>query len=119
MDDFLVKPITLDHLRSALLKWLPHTLQPAALVAPAVKVGKALDASRVVGLAEKVAVLLAQNKFDSIRRLKELQDALAATELAADIAWVRQSLEQFRFDQAQERMRQILASRKWEEVVHG
>ncbi len=119
MDDFLVKPITLDHLRSALLKWLPHTLQPAALLAPAVKVGKALDASRVVGLAEKVAVLLAQNKFDSIRRLKELQDALAATELAADIAWVRQSLEQFRFDQAQERMRQILASRKWEEVVHG
>jgi CheY-like chemotaxis protein len=119
MDDFLVKPITLADLRSALLKWLPHTLQDAALAAPPVKVGKVLDTSRVVGLAEKIAVLLAQNKFDSIRRLKELQDALAATELAADIAWVRQSLEQFRFDQAQDRMQQILASSKWEEVVHG
>ena len=119
MDDFLVKPITLADLRSALLKWLPHTLQDAPLVAFPAKVGKVLDASRVVGLAEKIAVLLAQNKFDSIRRLKELQDALAATELATDIAWVRQSLEQFRFDQAQDRMQQILASSKWEEVVHG
>jgi PAS domain S-box-containing protein len=119
MDDFLVKPITLADLRLALLKWLPHTLQPAVLVAPPVKVGKALDTTRVVGLAEKIAVSLAQNKFDSIRQLKELQDALSATELAADIAWARQPLEQFRFDHAQDRMRQILTSSKWEEVIYG
>jgi PAS domain S-box-containing protein len=119
MDDFLVKPIALADLRSALLKWLPDSLQATPLVATPAKVSKVLDTARVVGLAGKIVALLEQHKFDSIRRLKELQDALADTGLAADIAWVRQSLEQFRFDQAQDRMRQIMVSSKWEEVIHG
>jgi PAS domain S-box-containing protein len=119
MDDVLTKPITLANLKLALIKWLPQTGDDARLAALPVNTGSVLDVSRVVALAQEIDVLLAHNKFDSIRRLKELQDALASTELAADVAWARLPLEQFRFDQAKSRMRQILTSSKWEQIVHG
>jgi len=58
--------------------------------------------------------LLAHNQFDAIGRFRALQEAVAGTELAEEIAEAGRALESYQFELALARLRQIMQARSWE-----
>jgi PAS domain S-box-containing protein len=115
MDDVLTKPIAMDALQATLARWLP--VQPPAQAAqdlPPVPADKPVDVARVRTLLAEVMPLLAHSKFASIACFRQLQEALAGTELATDMAQTARLLQEFRFDLVQQRLRQLAAQQGWE-----
>jgi hypothetical protein len=62
----------------------------------------------------EIMPLLAQSKFASIACFRRLQDALAGTEVADDLAHTAGLLQEFRFDLVQQRLRELAAQQGWE-----
>jgi PAS domain S-box-containing protein len=105
MDDFLTKPIALQALRTALVKWLPgapQAHQPAPALRPL-----ALD----VWLAQvaEITPLLARNNFDALARFESLQALAQGTEIAAEMQDIEAMLNVFRFDRALESLQNMAA----------
>jgi len=112
MDDFLTKPLNVFALEAMLKKWLPDALGEAAAGKEDVPVAIVLANPQVQALIHELMPLLSQNKFDALRRFKQLQEAVAGTELAAPMAQAGLELESFRFDLVLDRLQRLLAVRQ-------
>lgn len=103
-DDFLAKPINHERLLALLERWLPS----AAGQAPRA------DAKQLASLVAEIIPLLNHHKFDAIARYKELQQAVAGTAAASEIAAAGAMLAEFRFDAVLDRLPAIAAVHGWE-----
>ena len=65
-------------------------------------------------LLDDIMPLLASNKFASIACFRQLQEALAGTELADEMAQTARLLQEFRFDRVQQRLRQLAQQQGWD-----
>ncbi|MEI6415492.1 MAG: ATP-binding protein, partial [Pseudomonadota bacterium] len=115
MDDFLSKPIMIDALQRVLNRWLGS--QPGAVSAatPPPPAAKPVDMPRTLSIIRELIPLLAKNDFDSIECFNVLQETLAGTEAAMAFTDIGRLLDEFNFSLALERLRQILATRGWED----
>ena len=112
MDEVLSKPVLQGELWAALAKWLAAV--PAVLtVAAAPAVARDVDCAAVIVLLNEILPLLAHNKADAIGRFKALQELVAGTELAPEVADAGLPLQEFRFDLALERLRQMATQYEW------
>ena len=117
VDDFLTKPIaSLAALQAALEKWLPGgaTANPAAPL-PSVR---PLDVARAAAIMARLEPLLRQDKFNAIACFKDLQEVVAGTVVAAEVAQANWMVSEFRFDQALSHLQQIAVRHGWEGVPH-
>jgi signal transduction histidine kinase len=92
---------------------LPSRQAPGAIVQE-ITVGKLVDRDRVLALVAEMEPLLTQHKFDAISRLRELQEVVAGTVLAAEIAESARLLEEFRFDLVLTRLRAMVLANQWD-----
>jgi CheY-like chemotaxis protein len=106
MDDFLTKPIAIDTLKQALVKWLPAESQTPAL-APVTVAFAAVDGVAFTTLIDELMPLLEENKFAAMNRFKALQAVVQGTALAEAIDALAPVLHQMRFDLVLERLRHI------------
>jgi hypothetical protein len=79
---------------------------------------KRVDRAQAQTLVSDVEPLIAHNKFAAIGRFSLLQELMAGTAVAAELAQARRLLEEFRFDLAGDRLRQIVADPRWQEATH-
>jgi len=93
-------------------RWLPGQAAVAGTVTKSTQVTPA-DMSRIVALVAEIEPLLAQNKFNALERFKVLQELLAGTAVAEEIAETGRLLAEFRFDLAHERLRRLAAEQGW------
>jgi len=105
MNEVLTKPVSLQTLKATLKRWLP--------TAPSVEY-RAFDAARVRSLIQVIEPLLVNHQFDATTRFRELQEAVADTELAAAIAQAGQALQEFRFAVTLELLHKITMARGWQ-----
>ncbi len=115
MDAVLTKPLAMDQLQATLVRWLP--LQPTSVAAqdPALAPqNKPVDGAHIRALLADIMPLLASNKFASIACYRQLQEAVAGTALAEEMAQTGRLLQEFRFDRVQQRLRQLAAQQGWE-----
>jgi CheY-like chemotaxis protein len=115
MDDFLTKPIQVEVLHTALGRWLAVVPAAAEGVETAAPAQQPLDIARIVALVAEIVPLLEQNKFDAVARFQELEAAVAGSGVAAEVAEAGRLLQEFRFDQALERLHQIAQAQAWED----
>lgn len=108
MDDFLTKPISLDALQQALVRWLPRMAEVLPRKVTLAQSFQPVDRQQVVALAAEVMPLLEHNKFSALAKIEELQHVVAATRLEPEIADVADLLKTFRFNLALVRLRQIV-----------
>ncbi|MCF8157531.1 MAG: response regulator [Rhodoferax sp.] len=115
MDGVLTKPIAMDQLQATLARWLARA--PSAIADPVsapVPAGEPVDVVRMRELMAEITPQLAHNKFASIACFRQMQEALAGTVLADDMAQTGRLLQEFRFDLVQQRLRQMAAQQGWE-----
>jgi PAS domain S-box-containing protein len=105
IDEFVSKPLPMSALAAALSRWLPAATPPDA-PAPD-KPAKAIDTRLVAELLREIEPLLEQRRFDAVARFKELQETLADTELADEIAEIGPLLADFSFETALEHLRRL------------
>ncbi len=119
MDEVLTKPLSMDALQATLARWLPVP-SPAVATQDSAPVPqtKPLDVAHIRTLMAEITPLLAANKFASVACFRQLQDALAGTELAADMAQTWSLLQEFQFDLVQQRLRQMATEHGWEADQH-
>jgi signal transduction histidine kinase/DNA-binding NarL/FixJ family response regulator len=113
MDDFLAKPILVDAVRSVLRRWLKPEVETSPVSPPQPTLNQAVDVIRINAILEELLPLLAENKFDAIGRFKALQDCLAQTSVAGEVADAGQPLSDLRFDITLERLRRIAQKQGW------
>ncbi len=116
MDDFLTKPILIDDLGAALERWLRTVPMTAPKPSGLASGKKTVDTPRVVAIVREIFPLLAQKKFDAVIRFRDLKEALAGTDVAAEIDDVGRMLEEMRFDMALKYLRRTANAHGWEEV---
>ena len=115
MDEVLTKPLAMDQLQTTLARWL--SVCPVAMAAPdpgPAQPKQPLDVARIRTLLADIMPLLASNKFTSIACFRQLQDTLAGTELAAGMARTARLLQEFRFNEVQQHLRQLAAEQGWD-----
>ncbi len=105
----------MDLLQAKLARWLPLPHNSTAAQDPVpVPQHKRVDVARVRTLLADIMPLLASNKFASIACCRQLQEAVAGTELADEMAQTARLLQEFRFDLVQQRLRQLAAQQGWD-----
>ena len=118
MDGVLTKPIAMDQLQATLTRWLARapsaTADPVSATVPA---GKPVDVVRMRELMAEITPQLAHSKFASIACFRQMQEALAGTALADDMAQTGRLLQEFRFDLVQQRLRQMAAQQGWDTAI--
>ncbi|MCF8168961.1 MAG: response regulator [Rhodoferax sp.] len=114
MNEFLTKPIAMAELQAMLARWLPAQpcVVPEQDQAPTPP-QTPIDNARVCALLAEISPLLAQGRFSSVACFKRLQDALAETPLAEEMAQIAVLLQQFRFDLVQQRLHLMAAEQAW------
>ena len=112
MQEMLSKPARQGDLWTTLAKWLPVAPLDAQS-APTRVAHKLLDRDAIFALVNEILPLLAQGKADAIGRFKALQDLVAGSELAPEMAEAGLPLKKFRFDLTHERLRQMASKYEW------
>jgi hypothetical protein len=79
---------------------------------------KVLDDAMVLRLIHELEPLLAKNKFDAIARYRDLQAAVAGTDLAAPVAQAGRALHELHFESALRQLHQIMRDRGWAGASH-
>ena len=110
MDQVLTKPIELKHLTATLRQWLPHAAHAGAASATPAVPAQALDVPRVLALLSELQPMLENIQFDAITRFKDLQAAVAGTELAPQLVRAAAALQEYQFDVALAELKEILAN---------
>jgi hypothetical protein len=110
----------MDRLQATLARWLPlpHNSMTAQDPVP-VPQHKRVDVARAHTLLADIMPLLASNKFASIACFRQLQEAVAGTALAEEMAQTGRLLQEFRFDRVQQRLRQLAAQQGWDATQGG
>ncbi len=112
MDEVLSKPVLQGDLCAALAKWLKAV--PLALQStPAPPVLKAVDPEALIALINELLPMLAQGKADALGRFKALQELVAGSALAPEMAEAGLPLKKFRFDLTLLRLRQMASNYEW------
>ena len=112
MDDVLSKPVLLGALGAALAEWLP--VAPVdAQSAPTQAVQRAVDPAAIIALVNEILPLLAHGKADAIGHFKALQELVAGSELAPQMAEVGLPLKEFHFDLTLDRLREMASKYEW------
>ncbi|MCF8168088.1 MAG: hypothetical protein K9J77_05675, partial [Rhodoferax sp.] len=76
-------------------------------------VGKVVDSTAIIALIDQILPMLAHNKADAIGRFKALQELVAGTDLAPEVAEAGLPLREFRFDLTLNRLRQMASKYEW------
>jgi CheY-like chemotaxis protein len=113
MDDFLAKPILVDAVGTILRRWLKPELKTIPVTPSQPALEQAVDIIRLNAILEELIPLLAENRFDAIGRFKVLQDCVAQTSVAGEIAEAGQPLSDLRFDITLDRLRRIAQKQGW------
>ncbi len=108
MDDFLCKPLVIETLAATLGRYLPSAATASQIPAP-----RSVDPRRVAALLGELEVLLAEGKFDAVGCFRSLQEAVAGTELAAELAETGRLLAEVRFDLALGELCRVTAAQGW------
>jgi DNA-binding response OmpR family regulator len=117
MDDFLTKPIaSINALKTTLRKWLPAEQEVQHVSASHSPAEIPIDIPRVAAILRELEPLLAQNKFGALSRFKELQLAVAGTDIATEIDETEWLVADFQFDQALDRLRRLAVAQNWEKT---
>jgi len=125
MDDFLTKPVSLDKLSTLLGRWLPAATMDAGATAGAgssiatpadAPVPDTLDIPHIGALLGRIIPQLEQHQFDAVDSFRELEDAVAGSAVAAEIAEAGRLVAEFRFDLALERLHRIARNQAWESL---
>ena len=115
MDDVMTKPISIDVLGATLGKWLCFRPEVSHRSSTRASANKPVDVRRVVEILRELDPLLAQNKFDAVSHFKALQEAVAGTELVAELAKTEAFLDVFNFTAAREHLHRIATAQGWED----
>jgi PAS domain S-box-containing protein len=116
MDAVLTKPIALDALTAILKDYLHSDVAPTQGAVTPARHAKAIDSQRIATLVAELEPLLAEHKYDAIDRFRALQEALATTEVADEIADIGRLVVELRLDSALERLRRIAVANGWRET---
>jgi PAS domain S-box-containing protein len=81
-------------------------------------VDKRVDRAQAQTMVAEIEPLIAHNKFASIGRFRLLQEFMAGTVVAAELAQTERLLGEFRFDLALDRLGKVVASPLWQEATH-
>ena len=108
-DDVLTKPVSFGQLKASLAKWLSVGAAPVPRTSCT-----AIDVAWVRGQVRELEPLLENLDFDAIARFRDLHEALAGTELAAQLAPAAQALQTYQFDVVLQVLRQIMSNPAWQ-----
>jgi len=112
MDEMMSKPVMQGDLWAVLEKWLPAApLAPQKV--PTRLDQKSVDPAAISALVSEILPMLAQGKADAIDRFKALQELVADSTLAPELAEVGLPLKKFHFDLARERLDQMASKYEW------
>ena len=112
MDDVLSKPVLQGDLWTVLAKWLP-AVPLAPQIAPIPVVLKPVDPEAIIALINELLPMLARGKADAIDRFNALQELVAGSELAPEMADAGLPLKEFRFDLTRQRLLQMASKYEW------
>ena len=112
MDEVLSKPVLISNLWAALAQWLPAApVAPQSAAPPAA--AKALDPAAISALVNEILPMLAQGKANGIDRFKALQELVAGSALAVEMAEAGLPLKKFGFDLTRQRLLQMASKYEW------
>ncbi|MCF8168959.1 MAG: response regulator, partial [Rhodoferax sp.] len=115
MDGFLTKPITMEVLQSTLARWLDVEHRVLAVPAPVPSSDSTqVDVAQIRTLLGDITPLLANNKFAALACFRRLQEALAGTALADEMAQIAGLLQEFHFDLVLERLNHMAHEQGWD-----
>ncbi len=100
MDDFLAKPLNFNELSRVLHQWLPRTEARASQHSAASAPQLALDREGVADILTTLLPLLDQHMFDAMGEFRRLQDAVAHTPVAREVAEAAAHLDALDFSGA-------------------
>ena len=112
MDEVMSKPVLQGELWAALAKWLPSA-PVAPQSAPTSVVRKPVDPETIIALINELLPMLARGKADAIDRFNALQELVAGSELAPEMADAGLPLKEFRFDLTRQRLLQMASKYEW------
>jgi CheY-like chemotaxis protein len=112
MDEAMSKPVLQGELWAALAKWLPAA-PVTPQIAPTPLVLKTVDPEAIIALINELLPMLARGKADAIDRFQALQELVAGSELAPEMADAGLPLQEFRFDLTRQRLLQMAAKYEW------
>jgi hypothetical protein len=72
-----------------------------------------VDRDAVIALVNEILPMLARGKADAIDRFQALQELVAGSELAPEMADAGLPLQEFRFDLTRQRLLQMAAKYEW------
>ena len=104
MNDFLAKPFSVDALRGLLFRHLGGLPSEEALPAESPTI---LDMDKVDALIAELMPLLAQGKFKSVRKFKELQRLVGGTALEDELAEAVSALANLDFEAVFEQLLRV------------
>jgi len=111
MDDYLAKPVDLQHLADCLARWLPGGKQaPPVVAASCPEGGECVDWAPLRAQVLTLLPLLAQGKFDALAHFQALESKAANTALAAELARLRPLAESFRFAELHRELDKIMTA---------
>ncbi|MFA7280417.1 MAG: PAS domain S-box protein [Sterolibacterium sp.] len=110
MDDFLTKPVVIGTLKTVLSRWLSSKPQASGDPAAPDPAGEETDAIRITTIFRELEPLLVHHEYDAVTRFRELQEAVAGTRMADELAEAGRMLEDFRFDAALQLLAPIAAN---------
>jgi len=114
MDEYLAKPVDLASLQLVLKRYLRPGL-PAGSAAdlPPPAALASFDAERVQELIRQLMVMLAEHRFDAVGCFRDLQTSVANTTAAAAIHEAGKLMDDLRFDQVSQRLRDFAHAQGW------
>ena len=110
MDDFLAKPLNFEELTRVLLRWMPGAA-PLPVHGKAELPGTAaLDCNAVSQLLKTLLPLVDQHMFDAMDHFRRLQELVATSVAAADLAPVAVHLDALEFEKAAAALRSFASA---------
>jgi PAS domain S-box-containing protein len=113
IDDVLTKPVSFERLKAVLAQWMPVSAVPGPQ-----STGAAINVPQVLARMRELEPLLENIDFDAVARFRDLQEALAGTELAAPLAPAAEALQAYQFDLVLLVLRQIMNNPAWQGESH-
>ena len=113
MDDVLTKPIFLADLQLALSRWLPDTAKLPVASPAAIAGAMTPDGPQIAQTLRELLPLLRQNKFNALAKLRDLEELVAGTQVAAEIADAGRQLRLMQFDLALDQLTATAKNHDW------
>jgi DNA-binding response OmpR family regulator len=116
MNDFLTKPVIVDELRSALARWLANSDESPKDAIP-ITAQREVNVERVRSIVTELLPLLSDNRFDAVRRFRDLQRELYGSPVADNVAAIGTDVDRLNFAEVLMRLRELSKQEGWDEPV--